>query len=173
MIVSGFGYGMETFGGWEDELPYHQIVSFAASRVFVNSESAVVSTAEYGWEMALVEACLHLGIPTMVLIPFEGYQLGTNNFWRSRYNFVLENSPVVKVMSDLKPHSLYDRFTLLQNTKDWIFDYIKSNSGKLYSLWDGSKDDNIYKIRQADRMGIEVLNFWKELNKGLNRSLTL
>lgn len=167
MIVSGFGHTSEAFGGWENEISYHQMVSFAASRVLVNSEVAVVSKAEAGWEMALTEAALHLGIPTMVLIPFSGYQSNLSFFWNQKYSSILENSPVVKSMSDLTPGNTYDFFNLMENTNDWIFDYIKEKNGKFYVFWNGEKDDSAYKVRRSERMGVEVINFWKEFNDGL------
>jgi hypothetical protein len=171
MIVSGFGHTPETFGGWESEISYHQMVSFAASRVLINSETAFVTKAEVGWEMALAEAALHLGIPTMVLVPFSGYQADIPNFWNQKYTLILENSPVVKAISDLKPGSTYEAFNLMENTNDWIFDYTKEKNGKFYVLWNGEKDDSAYKVRRSERMGVEVINFWKEFNSGLNRSL--
>lgn len=166
LLVAGTGHRPDKLGGWENEIAYHQLISFVASKVLIHNEAGVVSGGACGWDLALAEGAIHLGIPVMMAIPFEGQEARWSSFWKRRYNYVMENAAKINILFTPNRDIKHEVVKALHGRNDWMVEYIKSKNGKIYALWNGTKGGTAHCVRSAERRRVEVVNFWRGWDEG-------
>jgi uncharacterized phage-like protein YoqJ len=112
-----------------------------------------------GWDMAVAEACVDLGIPFMAAIPFEGQE----QYWpadsQRQYRRLLRGaSEVVTVCRP--PYSITEA---MQLRNEWLVD----NADHLSALWNGSGSGTGNCVAYAKHVGKPWSNLWARWSSGL------
>lgn len=135
-----------------DENTYFDLIDFSASRVLKGKEKGIVIPVKLGFPMAVAEAGIQLGIPVMLVFDESRDDItGWSPFWVSRYLHVFENSASKKIV---------------KFPKGWILNYLSEEGGLVYSMWDGSKGEDALFIRSAERVNVDVINFFNDFTGG-------
>lgn len=135
------------FNNIEESL-YHEVVDFCCSKVLAGTEKGIIVLGKTGFPLAVAEAGIQLGIPVMILENDSNSKPSySNQFYFSRYRYVLENSAHKK---------------FIEYPNHWMLNYLSKKMGKLYLMWDGGKGEDALIVRSAERYGIRVTNFWNK-----------
>lgn len=120
-----------------------------------------VSGMALGWDTAIVEACLHLGLPYVACIPFRGQESQWPSSSRRTYHEYLRKAANVIVCSS-GPYSSYKMQIRNERMIDMALEYGPgSNNSILLALWNGTSGGTENCLLYA-RTRMETINAWSD-----------
>jgi uncharacterized phage-like protein YoqJ len=110
----------------------------------------VISGMAEGWDMAVAEACVTLGIPLCAAVPFEGQERYWGGRSQQRYRALIAEAGRVEVVSTIRSKAAYLK------RDEWIVD----NSAAMLALCGKASGGTAYTVAYAHRWCVPVLNVW-------------
>lgn len=104
-----------------------------------------------GWDMAVAQSCVNLGIPFVAAIPFAGQESRWPTESQRRYHALLALADSVEIIS---PGSYSN--AAMHRRNEWMVDH----SQRLVSLHDGSPGGTGSCVKYAQSRQVEVCNMW-------------
>lgn len=162
MIIAGTGHRPAKLGGHSvavDDLLFDLAVHFLESV----QPHTVISGMALGWDTALADAALALGIPLWAAVPFHGQESTWRQWQQARHHDMLRRAARVHYVSKggYSPRAM-------QRRNEWMVDECDA----LVSLWDGSSGGTANCIAYANTVRRDGWNLWLSyvdaaVNKGL------
>lgn len=146
------GHRPRKLGGYTPEVEA-KLLAFAAHALARLRPREVVSGMALGWDMALAEAAVNLGIPFVATIPFEGQERTWPAASQERHQRLLRSARIKVVVG-----SALDINLALSNRNEWMVDV----SDMVIALWDGSSGGTRNCVKYAQTKGRPVTNLWHE-----------
>jgi uncharacterized phage-like protein YoqJ len=150
MVIAGTGHRPPKLGGYgrDVQLRLRQLAVDALHRL---QPETVISGMALGWDQALANAALDLGIPLVAYIPFEGQELAWPNQSQKVYRALLDEAYHVEVVSSggYSARKMQQRNIAMVNTCDLLL-----------ALWNGSPGGTKNCIFYARRIGKKIENLW-------------
>jgi len=156
IIVSGTGHRPPKLGGYSDDV-FWCLVDMAKDWLVRIQEELndkvveVVSGMALGWDQALAQAAIELGIPLVAAIPCEGQESRWPPESRARYNSILSKATRVELVSKGVYHP-----AKMQRRNEWMVD----RGTHIAAVWDGSGGGTRNCLRYADKQEKPVYNLW-------------
>ena len=130
-----------------------------------------ISGMALGFDTAVAEACVKLGVPFMAAVPGHWFHKRWQLKQVERYcellteaddvNFIDELNEYQVLGPDGEPMAKYDARKLHKRNE-----FIVDHSQKLIALWDGQREGGTYNCLQyAHSKGKEELNLWERWNR--------
>jgi uncharacterized phage-like protein YoqJ len=118
-----------------------------------------VSGMALGWDTAIVQACLHLGLPYVACIPFRGQESRWPSSSRDAYHEYLRKAANVIVCSS-GAYSSYKMQIRNERMIDMALQFGPGpNNSILLAMWDGSSGGTENCLLYA-RTRMETINGW-------------
>lgn len=149
-VIAGTGHRPEKLGGHSDRV-HGRLVDLARAALLHYRPSKVISGMALGWDTALAEAALELGIPLVAAVPFAGQELRWPATSQKRYRDILGRAEEVVIVS---PGSY--AVWKMQTRNEWMVDHCD----KLLTLWDGSEGGTGNCVAYARRVQREMGHLW-------------
>lgn len=150
LIAAGTGHRPDKLGGYGAAAD-RRLTLFARSVLGVVRPSGVISGMALGWDMALAEAALDLGIPLLAALPFRGQEARWPEASQARYRGLLARTFRVEVVCE-DGYSAWK----MQARNEWMVD----RCHVLLALWDGSSGGTANCVRYARRVERPRLDLW-------------
>lgn len=151
MILTATGHRPDKLGGYSKDVE-ERLYRLAYSYLKETKPSRVITGMALGWDMAVAEACIVLGIPFTAAIPFEGQETKWPLASQERYHFLLSYAAEQIIVCD----GFYEAWKLLKRD-EWMVD----QGDKVIALWNGSKGGTGHTVKYAQTKGKEVVNLWE------------
>lgn len=157
MIIAGTGHRpdkirMGALDGYQ--APVHaRLVGVARVALVRHAPDRVISGMALGWDTALAEAALDLGIPYDAYVPFEGQESRWPAGAQRRYHDLLRLARQVLVVS---PGSYSVERMDLRNER------MVDDCDLLLALWNGTPGGTRNCIRYASSVRRQMVNVWPE-----------
>lgn len=150
ITLAGTGHRPDKLGGY-DPLVTKRVNEFAIRALRHYQPSTVISGMAQGWDMALAQAAVTLGIPFHAYVPFEGQELVWPSATRLYYKALLEQAQHVVICSPggYSPAAMQRRNIQMVNACDFLL-----------ALWDGSPGGTANCINYAQFMNRPMFNAW-------------
>lgn len=151
MIASASGHRPDKLGGYQEENRV-RLVSFAELILSELKPDTVISGFALGWDQAVSEAALRLGIDLVAAIPFVGQEERWSKEDKARYNEHMARAWHVEIVcpGGYEPWKFQRRNEVMADAGD-----------VLPTLWDGSEGGTKNFVDYARKTGKEPLNLWK------------
>lgn len=156
MIICGTGHRPNKIGGYSYEA-YKKLLLVCEKFLSEIKPEKVISGMALGWDQALAEKSIKMGIPVISAIPCKGQELVWPEESQAKYNKILKYAEKVIYVSKEK-YSPY----LMQKRNEWMVD----NSDLVLAIWDGSKGGTYNCIKYAELKDKKIINtydFWKSV----------
>ena len=158
MIIAGTGHRPDKIGGYSPEANAHRN-SLALIALARYEPEWVISGMALGWDTALAEAAVEIGVPFTAAVPFEGQESVWPQESRDKYRSLLDKASEVKIVCPGK-YATYK----MQVRNQWLVD----NCDILLALWDGSPGGTGNCIKYAEKAGRSMINLWGNwMDRGL------
>lgn len=149
MIVAGTGHRPEKVGGYTHDATA-RLILFARTWLQEHRPDKVISGMALGWDQALAQAAVDMGIPFVAAVPFKGFECrwpmsSQEKFWK-----LLDRAIEVKIV-----HS-YPGTVAMQLRNQWMV----NRCDLLLALWDGSWGGTFNCIQYANKHGRQIENLW-------------
>ena len=149
MILAGTGHRPEYLGG-HDVLP--KLVSYATEALEHRKPERLLSGMALGWDQALAQAAVNLGIPFSAIIPFRGQESIWPDGSKRLYHDLLSRAHEIVVVSQ----GGYATWKYIKRDQ-WLVD----QSDAMLALWSGIKKGGTYQcLVYAERVGRPIDNLW-------------
>lgn len=152
LTVAGTGHRPEKLGGYET-WAYNALVVTAMTVLHSLKPGKVISGMALGWDQALAEAALRMGVPFTAAIPFKGQESRWPKESQERYRWLLGKADEVVDTSEGQPY--HPR--LMQVRNEWMVD----NCDLLVALFDGTPGGTANCVKYAKRVGRPVRNYYR------------
>lgn len=155
MRVAGTGHRPQRLGLGYDEEARTLLVAFAMDCLqSLDNVTHVISGMAQGWDQALAEAALSLGLPLTAAVPFKGVETRWPDDSRRRYHDILSKAATTHYVSE--PGYEKRKFA----ARDlWMV----QNADALLALYDGAGDSGTaLTVGMADEMGKPVYHVWEK-----------
>lgn len=154
MILGVTGHRPDRLGGYGDQAQ-QRLVSFAVDTLAMLGPDRAITGMALGWDMAVAEACVMLGIPFEAAVPFQEQAASWRHEQRDRYEWLLSEAATVTIISVQALAGLAYR---VRN------EYIVRNCEMLLALHDGGPGGTDHAIREAAKYGARrpVWNVWPQ-----------
>ena len=151
MIVAGTGHRPDKLGGYSDAA-HERLVTVACSAIgdLRGDVSRVISGGALGWDQALADAAIRLGLPLTLALPFEGFEC---KWPKSSQEFLHSLMNPADVVFVCEPG--YAPWKMQQRNK-WMVD----NCDVLLALWNGTDGGTHNCIKYANSVGRQIINTW-------------
>jgi uncharacterized phage-like protein YoqJ len=154
-IICGTGHRPDKLGGYSLRVS-NKLITLARAELEILKPDEVISGMALGWDQALAEAAIDLGIPFIAAVPFEGQQ----NKWpmpsRIAYQILLRKAKEVVIVKE----GGYATWKM-QKRNVWMVD----RSTTVLALWSGSSGGTKNCIEHAKIKGKNVINLWEKWRK--------
>lgn len=152
MIIAGTGHRPERLGGYTQEVE-GRLVALALASLQANRPDKVISGMAAGWDQALAQAAIHLHIPLLAAVPFEGQEKRWPEAAQRRFHRILKAASEVVFV---KP--AYSTGVFILRDK-WMIDHADS----VLALYDGTPLGGTFlTIGMAEKRGKPVTNLWQQ-----------
>lgn len=149
MIVAGTGHRPDKLGGYSVEVE-DRLTAFARDQLQRVAPSKVISGMALGWDQALAQAALDLGIPLIAAVPFEGFGQKWPKSSQYRCTALLCRAAEVATVSP------YPGTAALHRRNEWMVD----RCDLLLALWDGSWGGTFNCIQYARKVSHPIEFLW-------------
>lgn len=149
MIVAATGHRPQKLGGFSTAID-RRLVNLAAAYLERVRPTRVIVGMALGWDQAVAEAALALGIPFTAAVPFEAQDLRWPECSRRRYRILRARAAETVVLET----SFTGR--AMQKRNEWMVDRCEC----LVALWDGSFGGTFDCLQYASRVGRPSENLW-------------
>lgn len=150
MNVSGTGHRPNKLGGY-DTRTYKRLVDLATATLKLIKPTRVISGMALGWDQALAEAAINLGIPVTAAIPFEGQASQWPKSSQAKYASLLKQCDSSEVVCEGGYAA-----SKMQVRNEWMVD----RSDLVLALWDGSHGGTGNCIEYASSVNKPIRNLW-------------
>lgn len=151
MILAGTGHRPQKLGGFGPGT-YGRLKDLARAVLTKHKPRVVISGMALGWDQALAEAAIELGIPVQAAIPCKGHSSKWPAESQERYRQILEHPLVTVGYSCLEPY----RGELMQRRNKWMVDA----ADLVVALWDGTPGGTANCVRYAYALERPIHNVW-------------
>lgn len=151
LVIAGTGHRPEKLGGHTQAVE-KRLLELATSALTRHHPTKVISGMALGWDMALAEASLLMGIPLVAAVPFEGQEKRWPESSRHRYQEILAQAETTHIVSP----GGYSAQAM-----QWRNEWMVNRCDRLLALWDGSTGGTYNCIDYANHAHKTVLNIWK------------
>ena len=164
MIVAGTGHRPDKLGGYSREA-HERLVHVACTALgdVKGDISKVISGGALGWDQALADAAIRLGLPLTLALPFEGFECKWPKSSQEFLHSLMNPADVVFVCEPgYAPWKMQER-------NKWMVD----NCNTLLALWNGTDGGTHNCIKYANSVGRQIINTWdiyKEIDEETNRT---
>ena len=156
IIIAGTGHRPNKLGGYGD-VAEERLSQFALTELRALQPDVLISGMALGWDQAIANAALTLGIPLHCYVPFEGHP----NLWpprsQRRYARILSRAALVRVCS---PGGFMP--TKMQFRNRCMVD----DCTMLLALWNGSDGGTANCVAYARSVGRLQVNCWERFYAG-------
>lgn len=130
LIWAGTGHRPDKLGGYDLET-YYKLVRLATHLIKGMEPTLMITGGAMGWDQALAEASMDLGVPYHVYVPFKGQEGKWGAQAQARYQRILANAQHVRYVCDpgYSPKKMY-----LRN------EAMVDNAQIVIALWNGDED---------------------------------
>ncbi len=153
MIVSGTGHRPNKLGGYSRQA-HEKLAKVAHEALCELKPETVISGGALGWDQALADAAIHMGLQVTMALPFEGFE---TKWPKESQEFLhsLMNSATVMYVCDpgYAPWKM-------QKRNEWMVD----NCDTVLALWNGSNGGTGNCVRYATQVGKPIVNLWSKYN---------
>ncbi|HEX8696973.1 MAG TPA: SLOG family protein [Longimicrobium sp.] len=155
MIIAGTGHRPDklrigTLDGFHPAV-HARLVDLARAALQREAPARVISGMALGWDTALAEAALELGIPFDAYVPFAGQESRWPEPSRRRYQGLLARAERVVIVC---PGGYAPEKMQLRNER------MVDDADFLLALWDGSSGGTCNCIAYAEAVGRPYRNLW-------------
>lgn len=152
MIIAGTGHRPDKLGGYSPHIA-KQLIDLASDALREHQPSTVISGMALGWDMALAEAAVNLGIPFHAYVPFEGQELVWPMTSKLFYRALLKKAQFVRICSPggFSRQAMQHRNICMVDACD-----------QLLALWDGSNGGTANCLVYATSVGKPYINLWSK-----------
>ena len=152
MIFAGTGHRPDKLGGYELEASL-KVIDFATKMMAVHKPTRIISGMAIGWDMALAQAAINLGIPFHAYVPFEGQELKWPMSTRLYYKVLRDKAEHVKICST----GGYSKASMQLRNQQMVDD-----CDVVAALWNGSAGGTQNCLTYAMMVGKPYINFWPQ-----------
>lgn len=157
MIVAATGHRPDKLGGYGVATHLEGLARHALASV--DGIERVISGMALGWDQAVAEAAVQLGIPVMAAVPFEGQARVWPAPAQARYHRILERVQGIVIVTAPAPRSSGEAARAMQARNIWMVD----NATHVLALWNGDAGGGTaHCVGYAERLGRPVWNLWGE-----------
>jgi len=151
LIVSGTGHRLDKLGGYAS-WAYNLLVQLAVMILSALKPKKVISGMAIGWDQALAEAAVRLGIPFIAAIPFKGQESRCPKESQKKYHELLAQA--AEVVDTSNGQSYHPRLMQVHN------DGMGDNIDLADALFDGTKSGTYNCVKYAKREGARIKNYY-------------
>mgnify|MGYP001212151880 CR=1 FL=1 len=151
LIVSGTGHRLDKLGGYAS-WAYNLLVQLAVMILSALKPKKVISGMAIGWDQALAEAAVKLGIPFVAAIPFKGQESRWPKESQKKYHELLARAAEVVDTSNGQPY--HPRRMQVRN--EWMVD----NSDLVVALFNGTKGGTYNCVKYAKCKAARIKNYY-------------
>jgi uncharacterized phage-like protein YoqJ len=149
-LIWGSGHRPNKLGGYSEHIQT-RLIQLATTALLKYDVKVVISGMALGWDMALANAALNLGIELAAYVPFEGQEKAWPADTQRVYRDILEEATYVEIIST----GGYSREKMQIRNKAMV------NSGDFgLVLWDGTPGGTANCITYANLKKKPYLNLW-------------
>jgi uncharacterized phage-like protein YoqJ len=152
MIIAGTGHRPDKLGGY-DPHTMNQVFQFAERVLSANKPTEVISGMALGWDMALAQAAVNLGIPFRAYIPFVGQEQVWPSATRLYYKALLARAQETKICST----GGYTKASMQIRNQNMVDD-----CDVVAALWNGSDGGTSNCLSYAMFVGKPYINYWPQ-----------
>lgn len=154
-IVAATGHRPEKLGGYDNKTRL-ALGGLATEWLATHAPSKVIVGMALGWDQAVAEAALSLGIPFIAAVPFEGQEKRWPEEAQARYTRLLNAAEIISV---IVPGPVYGRQVngAMQARNEWMVD----RADQMLALWDGSWGGTFNCLEYARKRGVPITNLWE------------
>lgn len=149
MIVAGTGHRPEKLGGHTKRIA-DALTALARDWLQEHRPAKVISGMALGWDQALAQAALDLGIILEAAVPFEGFESRWPETSQKKYWLLREAASEVHIVHPF-PGTIG-----LHRRNEWMVD----RADMMLALWDGSWGGTFNCLRYAEKKRVQVENLW-------------
>ncbi len=147
MIVAGTGHRFIT-------LPEQKVVAGIAAELCLLGVRQVISGMAIGWDMALAEAALSIGVPFVAAVPFPAQPDRWPQDQQDRWARLIGQAEDVVYISPYTTVSAYER------RNRWMID----RADLVFAYWDGSLTGGTSNgVRYAQKKRVALVNLWGQI----------
>lgn len=155
MEIAGTGHRPQKLGGFSQELE-DRLYLMAYDHLEEAKPTYLHTGLALGWDKALAYAAIDLGIPFVGHIPFEGQEKTWAKKAQDEYHEICDLADTLIVYS-----KTFDFAHYLKRDEGMV-----DCAGQVLALWNGEpKGGTHHTVRYATRVGVPVVNLWKEWEK--------
>ncbi len=155
MIVTGTGHRPNKLGGKSAPVTA-ALIRLAAASLKRYDASLLITGMALGWDQALADAAIQIGIPFHAYPPFWGQQDRWPMVDQKRYVQLIEKAEKVVTASE----GGYSAWKM-QKRNELMVDA----GGMLLALWNGSEGGTANCVGYAAHTGVRVVNVWPSWEK--------
>lgn len=113
----------------------------------------IISGMALGWDMALADASVQLGIPFIAAVPCRDQERTWSLWAQAMYHALLKKAAQVVRVTDL-PYSPF----LMNRRNEWLVD----RASLVLACWSGSVGGTSNAVRYAQKKSVPIDNVWLE-----------
>jgi uncharacterized phage-like protein YoqJ len=129
-----------------------EFARLSVTRMIEAGATEIITGMALGWDLAVAEACIDLGVPFTAAIPFAGQQGRWPEAEQQRYIDALRCASVVQMVSHLPLRNAFQR------RNRWIVDHCE----ELWALYSGKPGGTCNCVLYASAMGRRVKDLWDD-----------
>lgn len=155
MIIAGTGHRPPKLGGYGEDV-FLRLVHLGRGYLDACRPEKVISGMALGWDQALAQAAVDLGIPFIAAVPFNEFSSKWPAVSQDRLQHLLWSASQMVIISQVPG------VQALQQRNEWMVD----RADKMAALWDGSFGGTFNCIRYAEKKGVPIDNLWSRWRPG-------
>lgn len=156
MIICGTGHRPNKLGGYDNKT-FDNLVSLAHMYLCVATDlKQVISGGALGWDQALATAALDLRIPTVLALPFPGFEDRWPQPSKTYLHSLMHRASEIVYVCEPG----YAGWKM-QKRNEWMVD----KADLVLALWDGSTGGTGNCINYANKVKKPIVNLWEEYTK--------
>jgi len=149
MILSATGHRPDKLGGYRPKV-FIRLVSVAEQGLQRFLPEEVIVGMALGWDQAVAQACINLGVPFRAYIPCVGQDRMWPDSSKTEYKRLLSYAKSERVFAqNYNPTCMQQRNMGMVNDSDEVM-----------ALWNGTAGGTQNCVKYADRMGKPIHNLW-------------
>lgn len=154
-VIAGTGHRPDKLGGYSDEV-FTKLVTLAENALKELKPRRVISGMALGWDQALAQAAVNLGIPFTAAYPFDGqdskWPAASRVKWRK-----LSSKADQEVWVNMGEYSAKK----MQQRNEWMINHCSL----VLALFNGTSGGTANCLGYAKKQGIDIKNLWSRWSK--------
>lgn len=150
MIVCGTGHRPDKLGGYTDDV-FEDLVWEATEWLKANQPRLVISGGALGWDQALAQAAIDLGIELTLALPFPGFEDRWPQASKNKLYGMMNQANVHYVCAEG-----YAGWKMQERNK-WMVDH----ADVVLALWNGTPGGTSNCVKYAESKKKPIVNLWE------------